>query len=64
MDVGYWSPFCEKWFQKRLQGIRDGKEHPRSSNEWRQALVFNKATNRVLEAMEDASTRFLLDNHL
>jgi len=64
MDVGYWAPFCEKWFQKRLRGIRDGTEHPRSTTEWKQALVFNKATNRVKEAVEEASARFLTDLHM
>ncbi|TDL15454.1 hypothetical protein BD410DRAFT_699480, partial [Rickenella mellea] len=53
LNVGYWSPDCERWFQKRLEMIRDGKADLRSANEWKSALVKNKRTPRFVKAYNE-----------
>ena len=38
LNVGYWSPACENWFQLRLDTIRAGTARLRTSTEWKAAL--------------------------
>ncbi|KZP29617.1 hypothetical protein FIBSPDRAFT_688408, partial [Athelia psychrophila] len=35
LNVGYWSPSCERWFQLRLAAIRAGKEKVKTAGKWR-----------------------------
>jgi hypothetical protein len=35
---------CERWFQNRLQSIRDGRAKPYSSSAWKKNLRYEKDT--------------------
>ncbi|KZP32143.1 hypothetical protein FIBSPDRAFT_685009, partial [Athelia psychrophila] len=48
LDVGYWSPTCEVWYQKRLQAIHDGTATLRTATQWRSALLFYRKTPRFM----------------
>ncbi|EIW58372.1 uncharacterized protein TRAVEDRAFT_124826 [Trametes versicolor FP-101664 SS1] len=61
MNVGYWTQFCEDWFQLRLQAIRDSNAAPHSGKEWRNKITFHQGARKVKRAVEVASERFLLD---
>ena len=38
IQVGFWSPYCEEWFQLCLKSIISSLAKPRTSKEWNQAL--------------------------
>lgn len=49
--VGYWSPDCEEWYQRRLQSIVDGNAQPWTAGQWRAALKFRSgATSAFVES--------------
>lgn len=60
MWIGYWTPWCEKWFNQRLEEIRNGTAILRTSREWNQYLTFYlKSTGKLLRANDAASTSYL-----
>jgi hypothetical protein len=34
MNVGWWTPLCEEWYQRRLRQIHAGDAKLRSPSEW------------------------------
>ena len=62
LDFGRWTPWCEQWFQKRLDALRCGDAGPYRSNEWRVKIrMFNKV-RPLHEALATASKRFVNNN--
>jgi hypothetical protein len=60
MWIGYWTPFCEAWFQRRLNEIREHRAELRNSTHWGRALeAFGKTTKKVKKANQLASESFL-----
>lgn len=62
LDWGYWTPFSEFWFQKRLENIRTGKEGLKNATHWRGgAIKFRRGqvNPMVVQNMEDAD-KFLM----
>lgn len=61
MNIGYWTPFCESWFQTRLQMIRASNATPHGSKEWRNKITFYQGARKLRRAVEAASENFLKD---
>ncbi|TCD60191.1 hypothetical protein EIP91_010596 [Steccherinum ochraceum] len=38
--TGYWTPFCEQWYQKRFASLADGSDHPRSPPAFRSSMKY------------------------
>ncbi|KZP09770.1 hypothetical protein FIBSPDRAFT_759510 [Athelia psychrophila] len=49
LDVGYWSPTCEEWYQRRLAGILDGSAKVKSATKWRDALKLHKESSALVK---------------
>ncbi|TFK61816.1 hypothetical protein BDN72DRAFT_777823, partial [Pluteus cervinus] len=60
LNMGYWTPNCEVWFQMRYNSIRDGTAKLRTAEQWRDAIKMKrKSTQRVLEGNEILMKEFL-----
>ncbi|KAF8583274.1 hypothetical protein K439DRAFT_1299009, partial [Ramaria rubella] len=42
LNVGYWSPDCETWFQSRLVLIHSNSAPLRTAMQWKNALKFQE----------------------
>ena len=58
-EQGYWTSFCEQWFQKRLDRIRSHEVGIKGARAWRD--VFRTALNarKLCQAVETASEQFV-----
>ena len=54
LNVGYWSPDCEAWFQSRARTISDGTATVKNARVWSQAMKFEKP--RVLKLVQNQET--------
>ena len=54
LNVGYWSPDCEAWFQSRARAIMDGSATVKNARVWSQAMKFEKP--RVLKLVQNQET--------
>ena len=61
LEFGYWTPWCENWFQKRLLQIRNGEGSPLGSRDCRHALKMFKGVGLLRDAVVNASEGFLQD---
>lgn len=59
LNLGYWAPHCETWFQKRLSEIRAGTATLRTGKQWRDALGMLKDTSRIRAANEKLAADYL-----
>ncbi|TBU36529.1 hypothetical protein BD309DRAFT_1024264 [Dichomitus squalens] len=59
MDAGYWTPYCEHWFQTGLNLIRKGEARLRTSSKWRGTLKVHKHIKNWRRAVATASHSFL-----
>lgn len=60
MNVGYWSPDCEAWYQARLRDIRDGTAGPHTASEWKNKLKKRvRNTAMVTAAMNNLANAVL-----
>jgi hypothetical protein len=58
--VGYWSAWCEKWFQERLQEIKSGKAKPMDPKQWKAVLkLVSRETKLIMKAIENESVKFI-----
>ena len=64
LNVGYWSPYCEQWFQKRLAEINAGRTTPFSAKDWKDKVVMFKGAPRFRNAMTDATAQHICQNVL
>lgn len=60
LNVGYWSPDCENWYQRRLQTIRDGNATLRSGTQWKDAMKMQKKTRPLVQANTTLAHDFLV----
>ncbi|KAI5117334.1 hypothetical protein M0805_001939 [Coniferiporia weirii] len=65
MNCGYWSTFCEVWFQNRLRKIRSDQESVKNQGKWRTWLALAKKSRPVIEYNRCFSESFIdnLENH-
>ena len=59
LNIGYWSERCEAWYQERLQKIMRGEAQPLTSPVWRQNLMRDRNTYKVMDNLEKASKQYL-----
>jgi hypothetical protein len=59
LNVGYWSPACENWFQLRLDTIRAGTARLRMSAEWKAALRFWRQTPVFINNSRHSATTYV-----
>ncbi|KAI0373836.1 hypothetical protein BV20DRAFT_937080 [Pilatotrama ljubarskyi] len=59
LHTGYWTPYCEHWFQTLLSKYRCGEEQPRNAGRWRDTLRHAKRAGKLRESIEVASANFL-----
>src|SRR5882724_5067137 len=64
MQVGFWSPYCEEWFQLRLKSILSGRASPRTSNGWDQALKLARKQSKLVRNYECLAAQFVTDELL
>ncbi|KAF7369191.1 hypothetical protein MVEN_00246400 [Mycena venus] len=57
LQMGYWTPACEDWFQSRLADVRAGNAQLHSQVEWRQMLAPHRGQNN-----ERLAAEFLAEN--
>ena len=48
LNIGYWSPDCEAWFQSRARTISDGTSTIKNAHVWSQAMKFEKPRVLIL----------------
>ena len=60
LNVGCWTPLCERWFRKRLQGIKDGTARPQSSTVWAKNLRYEKRSKEFFRNWKDIGRDFLI----
>lgn len=66
MNVGYWTPDCEAWYQARLHKIRQGTAKLHTATEWKNKLKHrvgdtmqvNTVANRLANMVLDGETRY------
>nr|VWP00843.1 Lipoyl synthase (EC (Lip-syn) (LS) (Lipoate synthase) (Lipoic acid synthase) (Sulfur insertion protein LipA) [Ganoderma boninense] len=59
LAFGYWTPWCENWFQRRLERIKAGTAGPLSAKEWRTTLMFWKGVFPLRIAMSEKTAAYL-----
>jgi len=61
MQVGFWSPYCEEWFQLHLKSILSGGASPRTSKGWDQALKLARKQSKLACNYEGLVAQFVTD---
>src|SRR5882724_629764 len=64
MQVGFWSPYCEEWFQLHLKSILSGGASPRTSKGWDQALKLARKQSKLACNYEHLAAQFVTDELL
>lgn len=59
LNVGYWSPDAERWFQMRLKAIRNGTAKLRRATEWKESMKLEKKSRDLTRANQTAAALFL-----
>jgi hypothetical protein len=59
MNVGYWSPAAEHWFQTRQKQIKDGTAKLLRAAEWEANLKLNRKAAPLAQKYEDAAHKYL-----
>ncbi|KAK7006112.1 hypothetical protein R3P38DRAFT_2555656, partial [Favolaschia claudopus] len=61
MNIGWWSPCCESWYQKRVADIEEnGELELYTRSEWRDKIKFMQKSRQVSVANEKISAEYLL----
>ncbi len=59
MNLGFWTPYCEEWFQLRLAHIRANDTSPRTAKGWKDSLKRHKLCRKFQDVVNLASAQFL-----
>ncbi|KAJ6620877.1 hypothetical protein B0H10DRAFT_1791071, partial [Mycena sp. CBHHK59/15] len=59
LSTGWWSPDCERWYQKRLGLIRNDQGVLVTQTEWKHKIRFVQKSRTVALANEKIATEFL-----
>lgn len=61
LNVGYWSPDCEAWFQSRADEISNRTATVKNARQWAAVLKFEKPrTLKLVSNQEMIASSFLL----
>jgi hypothetical protein len=65
LNVGWWTPDCEIWFQTRLNNIRSssGTTLLKNGAQWKRAMHFNKKSTKLSVANQNAAAKYLAESH-
>ncbi|KAJ7816886.1 hypothetical protein B0H13DRAFT_1663127 [Mycena leptocephala] len=59
LNIGWWSPDCERWFQERLRHIQSGNAALHNQTEWKKSLKFYKRSREIAQANKRIAANFL-----
>ncbi|KAK0435812.1 uncharacterized protein EV420DRAFT_1281558 [Desarmillaria tabescens] len=59
LDVGFWSPDAESWYQHRLANYLDGDFKCKNQSEWKRSLKLWRDAPKLAEGLEKVSQGFL-----
>lgn len=60
MWIGYWTPLCESWFQKRLIEIREHRADLKNQTKWAKSLEqYARTSKKLKKAIHVASESYL-----
>ncbi|KAJ6540100.1 hypothetical protein B0H10DRAFT_1822927 [Mycena sp. CBHHK59/15] len=59
LNIGWWSPDCERWFQKRLADIEKDQATLHTASEWKRVIRFKQKSREVSLANDKISAIFL-----
>ena len=61
MQVGFWRPYYEEWFQLYIKSIISGQAKPRTSRKWDQALKLVRKQSKLVCNYEHLAAHFVTD---
>ena len=59
LNIGYWTPYCESFFVRRLKTIRDGTFELRTQSHWKRSLKHAIVAQKVQQQLEKVNQEFL-----
>ncbi|KAK7024096.1 hypothetical protein R3P38DRAFT_2531002, partial [Favolaschia claudopus] len=61
MNIGWWSPDCERWYQKRVREIETNVKTTElfTANQWKNKIRFKQKSREVALANEKVSAQYL-----
>ncbi|KAJ7176775.1 hypothetical protein C8R46DRAFT_1188516 [Mycena filopes] len=62
LDMGYWTPSCEAWFQNRLAEIQAGSAELHNTREWTQILGGSDLCGILFRTNDRLAAAFLKEN--
>ncbi|KAJ7288024.1 hypothetical protein C8J57DRAFT_1047354 [Mycena rebaudengoi] len=57
--TGWWSPDCERWYQRRLEAIGSDSAKPSPQTKWKSHIKFFQEARLVAQANETMAAEFL-----
>ena len=60
LNPGYWTPECERWYQKRVTDINNGKGHPVRAADWQNMVKFDRKALKQVKAKNKAFSLAML----
>ncbi|KAJ7182816.1 hypothetical protein C8R43DRAFT_1116436 [Mycena crocata] len=62
LNVGYWTPSCEEWFQSRMTLIRSGEAQPHNLQQWRHNMTDDRKHISPMQVNDRLAEQFLAKN--
>ncbi|KAJ7042751.1 hypothetical protein C8F04DRAFT_945048 [Mycena alexandri] len=59
LNIGWWSPDCERWFQKRLREIKQNRAELWTQVEWKNKIRFIQKSRQVAMANDKLAAEYL-----
>ncbi|PIL32585.1 hypothetical protein GSI_05288 [Ganoderma sinense ZZ0214-1] len=60
--TGIWSPADERWFQRRLNDILEGREGPLNAAEWKAKMKRQRKAGKLADVLDNRSWEFIYRN--
>nr|VWP02503.1 N/A [Ganoderma boninense] len=60
--TGIWSPADERWFQRRLKDILEGREGPLNAGQWKTKMKRQQKAGKLAEIVDHRSSEFIYRN--
>lgn len=60
LNVGWWTPMCERWYQKRLRQLESNPPPPLLTHaKWKHNMKLERRVKTYVEATERCATEIL-----
>jgi hypothetical protein len=59
LNVGYWTPACEAWFQNRKTQIAEGTARLLTGSQWKSSMRLFSQSKGLVEINRNASVSFI-----